>query len=182
MKPLSSCLEPDDIGWIKNALEGPLRRTEKGADATIRDYVLLARRVAPKSFPDTDKGAKLIAAGEHEYRMLDDAQLIPITTPHRFPDETDPSDRSAHFTITVGQWREANAFMRRLEGPSPKVDTLKRIIAEVAAGMVRELAVKPRKAYRKVLSIFYEVVTGRPAELHHQANAVIADRKKFQNW
>ena len=48
--------------------------------------------------------------------------------------------------------------------------------------MVRELAVKPRKAYRKVLSIFYEVVTGRSAELHHQANAVIADRKKFQNW
>jgi hypothetical protein len=164
MKPL-----PDytAIDRIKKGLRGPLRSTEKGTAGTIAAYIDLARRCASMKFPDTDKVAIDAAVLKRDIAMLPDTMTIPVFV---------------NGPMTYGKLREVLDCVACLNGPSSKTDTEKKIIAEVAAGMVQELKETGRpRAYRRILSDFYEAVTGRWAALRHQSDVVIDDRWKSKN-
>jgi hypothetical protein len=118
-------------------------------------------------FPDTDKVAIDAAVLKRDIAMLPDAMSLPVFA-------TGP--------LTIGHLRQMLDCLQYWDGPSSKMGTEKKIIAETAAGLVQELKETGQaRAYRRVLSAFYYAVTGRWAALRHQGDAVINDRWKSEN-
>jgi hypothetical protein len=154
------------VEQIETALGRPLRRTKAGPKATIKACVRLAREEARTAFPDAAAGAKAAGSLECAIAGYSDTMQIPI--------------RGG--AITMLQLRDALGYLRGIEGPSAKQDTAKMIIAEIAAGLTRELSVKPRRVYREVASLLHEAVFGHSAELKHQVDTVIRNRKICKNW
>jgi hypothetical protein len=156
------------IEQIEIALGRPLRRTEKGAKITIAERIQLAKKEIIAPLPDAAAMAFHAEGLERATAMFSDTMPIPVTGG----------------PISMAQFREALEFMQRLQGPSPKQDTAKQIIAEIAAGLVQELVPDSRRlrVYREVAGLFHQAVCGYPAELKHQRDAVIRERKKYNDW
>jgi hypothetical protein len=182
----------DVIEQIEIALGRLLRRTEKGARVTIAERVMLARKEIGMPVPHAAAGAFFAEGLEQATAMYSDAMPIPVSDTSKGSVTVSPTAiRGAmpipvtEGTISMAQFRKALEFWQRVQGPSPKQDTAKQIVAEIAAGLVQELVPKSRRrlrVYREVASLFHEAVCGYPAELKHQCDAAIRKRKKYNDW
>jgi hypothetical protein len=156
----------DVVEQIIVALGRPLRRTDEGARATIAERVLLARKEIVMLVPDAAAAASHAEGLDQATAAFSDAMPIPVTG----------------VVMSMAQFREALEMMKRLHGPSPKQDTAKQILAEMAAGLVQELSTRPLRVYREVAGLFHKAVLGHFEPLRTQCDAIIRDRKKYNNW
>jgi hypothetical protein len=167
----------DIIEQIETTLGRPLRRTEKGAKATIAARIEQAKKEIAAPLPHAAAIAFHAEGLARASAALSDAMPIPVT------------EGTLNFggfvsvpKISMAQFREALEFMQRLQGPSRKQDTEKQVIAEIAAGLVQELSTKPLRVYREVAGLFHKAVLGHFEPLRNQCDAVVRERKKYNNW
>jgi hypothetical protein len=154
----------DFIEWIVNVLR-PLRCPETEAQAGVEMAIKLLRETPPlppiiRSFPRSDSIKKASRQLREAFGPFSDMQM-PFWN----------GDRA----MTI---RDALDWFEGLEGPSSKVDILKRFVADHADCLVYQFSEKPPSAAASgqvsgVATILYQALTGEEdVRLEHQIDAV----------